>query len=147
MSVVGTVLLGLFFVAATFWAASNLLNDPNVIRFRRDLRMRFHPKSDPLAITRLEHDLGVAGHKAENCLQCDPTTRMPARFSRGGVVLGPQKPMRLVADCSPDGQGSLSVIYADECFLSSDGICVRKDDLHAAVGIQTGRWWICPLHD
>jgi hypothetical protein len=45
----------------------------------------------------------------------------------------------------------MSVIYADECFINKDRVCIRKDSLHAAVPgamrSKRDRFWICPLHD
>lgn len=68
-------------------------------------------------------------------------------FSKGGIIPGPGFSLRLVAECSPDGQGSFEVLYADECVINKDGLCIRNDDMHKAVPITADRFWICPLHD
>ena len=144
---------------ATFWAGTTIFALLAYIWFTTGWnaaigqgRRTRSSRPNSAMIARLEHELGIAGHNGgANCLRCNPAARMPARFSKGGIVIGPTKPMRLSAACSPDGSGSLDVVYADECFLSGDGICVRRDDLHAAaakaVKVKPDRWWICPLHD
>lgn len=74
-------------------------------------------------------------------------------YSKGGYIpgSGPGFSVRLVAECSPDGKGSLSVIYADECIIGKDRRCQRRDALHAAVpgAVRSNRdrFWVCPLND
>ena len=72
-------------------------------------------------------------------------------YSKGGYIRGGGVTLRLVAECSPDGKGSMSVIYADECFINKDRVCTRTDNLHAAVPgavrSNRNRFWSCPLHD
>lgn len=76
-------------------------------------------------------------------------------FSKGGIVHSPDITIRLVPEISPDGNGSLSAIFADECIINRNQVCTRRDQYHAnapqaAVAANPNRQycrWYCPLHD
>jgi len=73
------------------------------------------------------------------------------RFNRGGYIPGPVTTVEFVAECSPDGEGRLGVVFADECIVDQDKNCTRTDRLHwavpGAVKNRQARWFICPMHD
>ena len=103
-------------------------------------------RADLATIAWLEHELGIGGHE-ETCIRCNPRKRLPDRFSRGGVVTKATRRMQLTTAVAPARGGDLHLIYADECFLSEDSVCVRRDDIHQAARIKADRTWLCPLHD
>ncbi len=68
------------------------------------------------------------------------------RFASGGIVGGDGAILTAVPEMRPAVGGKMGTVYADECFISSDGLCRRSDPWHQAATLSSERTWICLTH-